>query len=201
MKARVKEIKGGKTDGEGALATIAVAILVSALVTEYIGIHAIFGAFLLGAVIPHDSRVAREATHRLQDVVRIMFLPVFFAFTGMRTEFGLLTTAGDLLFCGLIVLVATVGKFGGTVIAARVTGVGLRDSAALGILMNPRGLVELIVLNIGLDLGVISPRLFTLLVIMALVTTFATTPVFDLILKKRPWRVEETARAAVLQPP
>ncbi len=172
---------------ETGMAAIFVALLLSALATEVIGIHAIFGAFLLGAVTPHNSRVAKELTERLEDIVRVMFLPAFFAFTGMRTQIGLLTTASDWIACGAIILVATVGKFGGTFIAARLTGLDWRDSAGLGILMNTRGLVELIVLNIGLDLKVISPPLFAMLVVMALVTTFLTSPVLHLITRKHPW--------------
>lgn len=172
---------------QGGLAVILVGLLLSALATEFIGIHAIFGAFLLGAVIPHTSRVANDVTDRLDDLVRVMFLPAFFAFTGMRTEIGLIQTWDEWMTCGLIVAVATAGKFGGTLVAARFTGLDRTDAAALGILMNTRGLVELIVLNIGLDLGVISPRLFTMLVIMALVTTFMTTPVLDLLMRGRRW--------------
>jgi Kef-type K+ transport system membrane component KefB len=172
---------------EGGMAVIFIALLLSALTTEFIGIHAIFGAFLLGAITPHASRVAKELTDRLDDIVRILFLPAFFAFTGMRTQFGLLQTREEWLTCGAIILVATAGKFGGTAAAARLTGLNWRDSCALGILMNTRGLVELIVLNIGLDLGVISPTLFTMLVMMALVTTFMTTPILALITRRHPW--------------
>jgi Kef-type K+ transport system membrane component KefB len=172
---------------EGSITLIFVAVLVSALTTEYIGVHAIFGAFLLGSVIPHDSRVAIEVTHRLEDIVKLVLLPVFFAYTGMRTEFGLLSTAEDWLLCGIIILVATIGKFGGTFVAAKLAGVTTQDAASLGILMNTRGLVELVVLNIGLDLGVVSPRLFAMLVIMAPVTTFATTPILDLFLRRHSW--------------
>jgi Kef-type K+ transport system membrane component KefB len=172
---------------EGSIALIFIAVLVSALTTEYIGVHAIFGAFLLGAVMPHDSRVAIEVTHRLEDIVKVMLLPVFFAYIGMHTELGLLSTVEDWLFCGLIVLVATAGKFGGTFVTARLAGVTTRDAASLGILMNTRGLVELVVLNIGLNLGVISPRLFAMLVIMALITTIATTPILNLLHKRHPW--------------
>ena len=135
-----------------------------------------FGAFLIGSIIPHDSKVSTQVTERIADIVRVMFLPAFFAFTGLRTQIGLIESAQDWLLCVLIVVVATAGKFGGTAVAARLTGVPWRDSAALGILMNTRGLVELIVLNIGLDLGVITPRLFTMLVVMALVTTMMTSP-------------------------
>ena len=165
--------------GEQSVALVLVAVLLSSVATEFIGIHAIFGAFLLGTIIPHDSKVATQVTERIADIVRVMFLPAFFAFTGLRTEIALVASAEDWLICALIVIVATAGKFGGTAIAAKASGLSWRDSGALGILMNTRGLVELIVLNIGLDLGVITPRLFTMLVIMALVTTLMTAPVLS----------------------
>ncbi len=172
---------------QGGLAVVFVTLLLSALATEFIGIHAIFGAFLFGAVIPHTSRVAGEVTERMEDVVRVMFLPAFFAFTGMRTEIGLLSTWDDWLLCGVIIAVAILGKFGGAFLAGIASGLGRSESAALGILMNTRGLVELIVLNIGLDIGAISPRLFTMLVVMALVTTFMTSPLLHLIMRGRTW--------------
>ncbi len=155
------------------------AVLLSAVATEFIGIHAIFGAFLIGAIIPRDSAIATHVNERIEDIVRVMFLPAFFAFTGLRTEIGLMQTAGDWLLCAVIIVVATAGKFGGTVLASRIAGLDWRNSAALGTLMNTRGLVELIVLNIGLDLGMITPRLFTMLVIMALVTTLMTSPMLS----------------------
>jgi Kef-type K+ transport system membrane component KefB len=185
----------GRLD-QGGLAVIVVALLLSALATEFIGIHAIFGAFLLGAVVPHESRAARDVTERLDDLVRVMFLPAFFAFTGMRTEIGLMATWQDWLFCAGIIAVATLGKFGGSFAAARLAGIGRQDAAALGILMNTRGLVELIVLNIGLDMGIISPRLFTMLVIMALVTTFMTTPLLDLLMRGRAWALVPAGQRA-----
>lgn len=160
-------------------AGVMVALLASSLASEAIGIHAVFGAFLLGAVIPHDSAVTRVFTRKLEDVVGILLLPAFFAYTGMRTQIGLVATLEEWLICGVIIVVATVGKFGGTLVAARFTGLPWRTSAALGILMNTRGLMQLIVLNIGLDLGVISETLFAMLVVMALVTTLATTPVLQ----------------------
>jgi K+:H+ antiporter len=169
------------------LAIIFVAMMASALATEYIGIHGIFGAFLFGAIIPSGTRVARELNERLDDIIAVLFLPAFFAFTGMRTEIGLISGLQNWLLCGVIIVVACVGKFGGTIAASRLTGLTWRDSAALGVLMNTRGLVELIVLNIGLDLQVISPRLFTMLVLMALVTTFMTTPILHLIVRRHPW--------------
>ena len=181
--------------GEQSVALVLAAVLLSAVATEFIGIHAIFGAFLLGTIIPHDSKVSTQVTERIADIVRVMFLPAFFAFTGLRTEIALIETAADWALCGVIIAVATAGKFGGTAIAARLAGVPWRDSAALGILMNTRGLVELIVLNIGLDLGVITPRLFTMLVIMALVTTMMTSPILMRLLRKNPW-VETSSTAA-----
>lgn len=163
--------------GEQSLALVLISVLLSAVATEFIGIHAIFGAFLIGAIIPHDSRISAYAFDRLSDLVRVLLLPAFFAFTGLRTEIGLLQTPADWAMCALIIVVATAGKWGGTAVAARVFGMPWRDAGALGILMNTRGLVELIVLNIGLDLGVITPRLFTMLVVMAIVTTMMTSPI------------------------
>lgn len=155
---------------------IFVALLLSSLTAEAIGIHAIFGAFLLGAIIPHDSPAAQTLTRQLENVVTILFLPAFFAVTGMRTQLGLLSEPGQWLICGIIILVATLGKFGGTLAAARLAGLSWRNAAMLGTLMNTRGLMELIVLNVGLDLKVISPTLFAMLVLMALATTALTSP-------------------------
>jgi Kef-type K+ transport system membrane component KefB len=171
----------GEHVSQGAIALTLGGLLLSSLATEAIGIHALFGAFLFGAIIPHDSPLARTLTRKLHDLVTILLLPAFFAFTGMRTQIGLVAGWENWLLCGLIILVATLGKFGGSLAAARFTGMGWRDSAALGILMNTRGLMELIVLNIGYDLGVISPTLFAMMVLMALVTTFATTPILQLL--------------------
>lgn len=159
-----------------------VALLLSALTTEYIGIHAIFGAFLLGAVIPHDSSIARVLGRQVEAVVDVLLLPAFFAFTGMRTRIDLVSGVEPWLICMLIIVVATLGKFGGTFVAGRFTGLDTRNAAALGALMNTRGLMELIVLNIGLDMKVISPTLFAMMVIMALVTTMGTAPLLSLLL-------------------
>jgi Kef-type K+ transport system membrane component KefB len=167
------------------LAVVFVLLLLSALATEAIGIHALFGAFLLGAILPHDGRLAEQIRARVEDLVVVLFLPAFFAFTGMRTQVGLLDHAQDWIACAATIGIATAGKFGGTFIASRCVGLGWRHSAALGMLMNTRGLMELIVLNLGLDLGVLTPTMFTMLVLMALVTTFTATPVLDLVLGKR----------------
>jgi Kef-type K+ transport system membrane component KefB len=153
------------------------AVLLSSLATEAIGIHAVFGAFLLGAVIPHDSQIARAFSEKLRDVVTVLLLPAFFAVTGMRTEIGLLADWNSWFLCAAIIFVATLGKLGGTVAAARFVGQDWRMATALGMLMNTRGLMGLIVLTIGLELGVISPTLFSMMVIMALVTTMMTAPV------------------------
>lgn len=176
----------------GVLAALLMGMLLSALTTEAIGIHAIFGAFLFGAVIPHDSLVARELAHRIEGLVTTLLLPAFFAFTGMRTQISLVSGLEAWLICLAIIGVATLGKFGGTWLAARTMGLGRRDSGALGILMNTRGLMELIVLNIGLDLGVISPTLFAMMVLMALATTLATSPILYAIMPA----MASTARAA-----
>ncbi|HZL91618.1 MAG TPA: cation:proton antiporter [Pirellulaceae bacterium] len=167
--------------GPTAIAVIFAALLVSALTTEWIGIHAVFGAFLLGVTVPHDSRIAKSLSSGLEQVVTVLLLPAFFAYTGMRTQIGLISGWENWLICGLIIVVASVGKFGGTLAAARFAGLDWRMGSALGVLMNTRGLMELIVLNIGLDLGVISPTLFAMMVIMALVTTMATAPLLALL--------------------
>jgi Kef-type K+ transport system membrane component KefB len=171
---------------------VLVGLLFSAMTAEWIGIHAIFGAFLLGAIIPHDAEVARDFRHKLEDIVTILLLPAFFAYTGMRTQIQLVSGWETWGFCAVIILVATLGKFGGSFAAARLTGLNTRLAAALGILMNTRGLMELIVLNIGLELKVISGTLFAMMVIMALVTTMATTPILHLLTASK----VESARAA-----
>lgn len=164
-----------------AVSSVFFAVLLAALVTEAIGIHAVFGAFLFGALVPSDSGIAREFSVKLKDVVTVLLLPAFFAYTGMRTQIHLVSGWENWFWCGAIILVATVGKFGGTLGAARFTGMGWRDAAALGALMNTRGLMELIVLGIGLDLGIISPTLYAMMVIMALATTLATGPCLNLL--------------------
>lgn len=166
---------------QGMMALVFVLLLLSALATDLIGIHAMFGAFALGAVIPSESRLAHDMTDRLEDVLVVLLLPIFFAFTGLRTRIGLVNGLHAWLLCGLTIAVASVGKFGGSFVAARLTGFRWRDASALGVLLNTRGLAELIVLNIGLQLGVINPRVFAMLVVMSLVTTLATTPILRVI--------------------
>lgn len=176
----VEKWEGTQGNGQTLMGVITLGLLLSSLATEWIGIHSLFGAFLFGAIIPHDSLLARTLTHKLEDLVVVMLLPAFFVLTGLRTQIALIHGA-DWLTCGAILLVACAGKFGGTAVAGRMSGMSWHDASALGILMNTRGLMELVVLNIGLELGVISPKLFAMLVLMAVVTTFATTPVLDLL--------------------
>jgi Kef-type K+ transport system membrane component KefB/nucleotide-binding universal stress UspA family protein len=167
------------------LAGIYVGVVASALITDLIGIHFIFGAFLLGAVMPKDEGLVREVAEKTEDFVLIFLLPIFFAYSGLRTQVGLLNRPELWLLCLAVVAVAISGKYFGTYISARVSGIDKREASALGWLMNTRGLTELIVLNIGLSLGVISPILFTMLVIMALVTTFMTSPLLEWTYPKR----------------
>ncbi len=167
------------------LAGIYMGVVVSALITELIGIHLIFGAFILGAVMPKNEGLVQEIAEKTEDFILIFLLPIFFAYSGLRTQIGLLNRPGLWLLCGAVLMVAIVGKYVGTYVAARVSGIEKRDASALGWLMNTRGLTELIVLNIGLNFGVISPLLFTMLVIMALVTTVMTSPLLEWTYPKR----------------
>ncbi len=161
------------------LAWIYMGVVASALITELIGIHLIFGAFLFGAAMPKNPALTRELAQKTEDFVLTFLLPIFFAYSGLRTQIGLLNRPELWGLCGLVLLVAISGKYLGSYYAARYCGVDKREAAALGWLMNTRGLTELIVLNIGLSLGVISPLLFTMLVIMALMTTFMTSPLLE----------------------
>ena len=163
------------------LAVVFTALLLSAVATEAIGIHALFGAFLLGAILPHEGELREQIRARLEDVVLVLLLPSFFAFTGMRTHLGLVSGWRDWAACLGIIGVATLGKFGGSYIAARAVGIAPRSAAGLGLLMNTRGLMELIVLDLGMQMGLISQTVFTMLVLMAIVTTFATTPLLGMV--------------------
>jgi Kef-type K+ transport system membrane component KefB len=163
--------------------------------TEYLGIHALFGAFLAGAVMPKGERFVHALTGKLEDVTVVLLLPLFFAFTGLRTAFGLLEGAEMWGFAALIILVAVAGKWGGSTLAARFTGMSWREAGAVGVLMNTRGLMELVILNIGLDIGVISPALFAMMVLMALVTTFMTSPLLEWIYPARMIRSDDRVPA------
>jgi len=142
-------------------------------------------AFALGVAIPHQSRFAQSVVQWLNGIVTILLLPAFFALTGLRTQIALVSTAEEWMVCVLIVLLATAGKFGGAALAGRLMGMPWRFAAQLGALMNTRGLMELVVLNVGLDAGLITPTVFTMMVIMALVTTALTAPMLDALTPRR----------------
>ena len=156
-------------------------VIVSAYSTEVIGIHALFGAFMAGAIMPESAKFRNIFIEKVEDIAVILLLPLFFVFTGLRTEIGLINEPYLWKITGFIILVAVIGKFIGSALAARFVGQNWRDSLTIGALMNTRGLMELVVLNIGYELGVLSPKVFTMMVIMALVTTFMTGPALDII--------------------
>jgi Kef-type K+ transport system membrane component KefB len=163
---------------------VAMAFLVllgSAYLAEIIGIHALFGAFLAGVIMPPHFSFRKIMTEKTEDVSLVLLLPLFFVFTGLRTQIGLLNETHLWIVCGIIILTAVAGKFGGSTFAARYVGQSWKESLSIGALMNTRGLMELIVLNIGYDLGVLSPEVFAMMVLMALVTTFMTGPALDTI--------------------
>jgi Kef-type K+ transport system membrane component KefB len=158
------------------IAVLMVTMLASALVTEWLGVHALFGAFVVGAASPKAEGFVHAILERFEDVMVVLLLPLFFAFTGLRTEITLISGSAEWLICALIIAVAVAGKLGGSALAARSMSIPWREAAVLGILLNTRGLMELVILNVGLDIGVISRELFAMMVIMALATTLMTTP-------------------------
>jgi Kef-type K+ transport system membrane component KefB len=169
-----------ETPSKNILAFVLLMLIGSALTTERIGIHALFGAFLIGVVMPREANFRAALVQRLEEISAILFLPLFFAFTGLRTQIGLLDSAGSWLMCIAVIAVAMAGKLGGSMAAARLSGMGTLDAFSLGALMNTRGLMELIVLNVGYEIGILSPRIFAMMVLMALVTTFSTAPLLAL---------------------
>jgi Kef-type K+ transport system membrane component KefB/nucleotide-binding universal stress UspA family protein len=163
------------------LAALFVGLLASALITDRLKIHVIFGAFLLGVIMPHDSGFVRDLTGKLEDFAVVFLLPFFFTFSGIRTDiFAIGASPKKWLMTLAIVLVAVLGKWGGSKLAARFAGLEWREAGALGVLVNCRGLTELIILNIGLQLKVLSPAIFAMLVVMAVVTTLMTEPALTL---------------------
>lgn len=159
------------------IALLLVGMLASSYVTEWLGIHALFGAFFAGVIMPKENGFTDDVRRKLQLPVVVLFIPLFFAFTGLRTSIGLISGSEMMLYCALVFLVAVAGKFGGSMIAARVMGTPWREAAAIGVLMNTRGLIELVILNIGLDIGVLTRPLFSIMVLMAIGTTLMTTPI------------------------
>lgn len=169
-----------------------VTLLLSSWATEVIGIHALFGAFMAGVIMPTNVSFRNIFIEKVEDVALVLLLPLFFVFTGLRTEIGLLSEPGLWQLCLIVIAVAVIGKFVGSAVAARYVGQSWHDSLTIGALMNTRGLMELVALNIGYDLGVLSPEMFAILVLMALVTTFMTGPSLDLINKFFPKRKDNT---------
>ncbi len=163
------------------VAVILIILLVSAFITELIGIHALIGAFFAGIIMPKTAEFKKNVIEKIEDLSLVLFMPLFFAFTGLRTEIGLLNQPNLWIVFLIVITVAVVGKFAGTALAARFGGLSWEISLSLGTLMNTRGLIMLIVLNIGYDFGVISPEIFAIMVLMALITTFMTGPVLSLI--------------------
>jgi len=187
---------------ENRMAFLLLLALASALCTERLGIHLLFGSFLMGAIMPKEPKFVRYILDRFETITITLLLPLFFAFTGLRTNVGLLKGPAMWFYCGLIILVATGGKLGGSTVAGWLSGMSLREAAGLGTLMNTRGLMELVILNIGLDIKVISPALFSMMVLMALFTTFMTTPVLELVCPEQMHRAateKVAAPAASLQ--
>jgi K+:H+ antiporter len=164
------------------LPVLLIGLLGSAAVAEWIGIHAFFGAFLFGLCIPRDAHLTKILSAKLEDLTAWILMPAFFVTSGMRTQFGLLQSWDGWLICILVILVATAGKLIGAVIPARLAGLPWKDSFSLGALMNTRGLMEIVIANIGLECGIIPPQMFTVLIIMAIVTTAAAGPVLNLTL-------------------
>ncbi|EXZ04478.1 cation:proton antiporter [Bacteroides fragilis] len=163
------------------VALILLILIISSTLTEIIGIHALFGAFMAGVVMPPSIGFRKVMMEKVEDIALVFFLPLFFAFTGLRTEIGLINSPALWGACLLLITVAVAGKLGGCAVAARLVGESWKDSFTIGTLMNTRGLMELVALNIGYEMGVLPPSIFVILVIMALVTTFMTTPLLHLV--------------------
>lgn len=180
------------------IAVLMLAMLASAWITEKLGIHALFGAFLVGAVSPKLEGFVHGLLGRFEDVMVVLLLPLFFAFTGLRTQVGLIDGAGAWLTCGVVIAVAVAGKLGGSMIAARASSMSWSDAGVLGVLLNTRGLMELVILNVGLDIGVLSRELFAMMVLMALATTFMTTPI---VARLMPSRLQERSPGGVAATP
>jgi len=170
-----------ETISTDSLALVLLFAFLSAWITERLGIHALFGAFFAGLVLPRSEGLVHSVASKLETLSNAVLLPLFFAFTGLRTSVRLMSGTTLWFYCGLIIAVAVSGKVLGCMVAARSAEMSWRQALSLGLLMNTRGLVELVILNVGLDLRVISPTLFSMMVVMALVTTFMTTPLLDLV--------------------
>lgn len=182
-----------RTISKSVIGVFFMVLFLSSYATEVIGIHALFGAFLAGVIMPTNYNFRNLFTEKIEDVALVLLLPLFFVYTGLRTQIGLLNEPNLWIICGGIIFLAVAGKSLSSALAARFVGNTWKDSLTIGALMNTRGLMELVVLNIGLDLGILTPEVFAMMVVMALVTTFMTSPLLSLIdkvFKKK--RIEET---------
>jgi Kef-type K+ transport system membrane component KefB len=162
-----------------ALAALLLCVLASSWATEWLGVHALFGAFFVGVMMPKEKAFTEAVRQKLRPLVMVLLIPLFFAFTGLRTNIGLISGLAMLGYCALVFIVAVAGKFGGSMLAARIMGTSWREASAIGILMNTRGLIELVILNIGLDIGILPRPLFSMMVLMAVGTTLMTTPLLS----------------------
>jgi Kef-type K+ transport system membrane component KefB len=182
------------------IALFFILLIISSYVTSVIGIHALFGAFMAGVIMPSSFSFRKIVIDKIEDVSIILLLPLFFVITGLRTQIGLINEGHLWVTFGWILLVAVAGKFGGSTLAAKIVGQSWKDSLSIGVLMNTRGLMQLIVLNIGYDLGILTPEIFAMMVLMALVTTFMTGPALDLINWLMKEKVEKNDSPGVIEP-
>ena len=173
-----------------------VMLLISCVTTQVIGIHALFGAFFFGVVLPKEEWLIKGLEQRLEPLIGALLLPLFFVFSGIRTNIGLISGWSQWGLCIAIISVAVAGKFFGAAVPARLMGQSWSKASALGALMNTRGLMELVILNVGLELNVITPTLFSMMVVMAVVTTFMTSPWLDWIVRRSGQPLQNSATAA-----
>lgn len=171
--------------GQDQLAIILLVVLAAGWITSALGVQALFGAFLAGTIMPQLPALRRDLWLRIEALVSVLLLPLYFALTGLRTSLWLISGAEMWGYCVIIIGLAVIGKVGGASLGARLMGLSWREAGAVGVLMNTRGLVELVILNIGLDLGILSPALFSMMVLMALVTTLMTAPLLKWIYPER----------------
>lgn len=194
VKTVAAKLSGGAVNDK-IIAVLLVFMFGSSLATEWLGIHALFGAFFAGVMMPKGNGFAESIRRKFRPLVVVLLIPLFFAFTGLRTSIGLIYGSEMVFYAVLVLIVAVVGKFGGSTVAARAMGRPWREATAIGILMNTRGLIELVVLNIGLEIGVLTRPMFSIMVVMAVTTTLMTTPLLSLVYRTQK---EEDARKARL---
>lgn len=166
----------------GAFSLILILLFASCSVTQLVGVHALFGAFLFGVILPKPEWLLKDLSSRLEPITSVLLLPLFFAVTGLRTDLTLLTSPAMWGYCALVIAAAVLGKFAGALLPLRLTGSSWRQAAAVATLLNTRGLMELVVLSLGLELGILSPAMYSIMVLMAVVTTFMTNPLLSALL-------------------